>query len=80
MPKIKDEKTFKRISVALSEEIYNGVKALSAVAGTTITDYVANILAGQVKQNSIVIEQMATARKAYEKAVADVANNKNVAE
>lgn len=78
MPKIKDEKVFKRVSVALTEEVYNGVKALSAVAGTSITDYVANILAGQVKKNELIIQQMQTARKAYEKAVADVAENNSV--
>lgn len=66
MPKIKEEKTFKRISIALTEETYEGVKALAAVTGSTLTDYVANILNAQVAKNKIVIQQVRDARAAYE--------------
>ena len=80
MPKIKDEKIFKRISVALTEEVYNGVKALSAVSGASITDYVANILAAQVKKNELIIQQIQTARRAYEKSISEVAKKENTAD
>jgi uncharacterized protein (DUF1778 family) len=66
VPKIKEEKTFKRISIALTEETYEGVKALAAVTGSTLTDYVANILNAQVAKNKIVIQQVRDARAAYE--------------
>lgn len=80
VPKIKDEKTFKRISVALNEEVYNGVKSLAAVSGASITDYVANILAGQVKENELIIQQIQTARRAYEASISKVAEKEKTAE
>lgn len=80
MPKIKEEKTFKRVSVALTEEVYDGVKSLAAVSGTSITDYVANVLAGQVKKNEIIVQQIKTARRAYEESITRVAEKEKTAE
>lgn len=75
MPKIKEEKTFKRISVALNEETYEGIKALSAVTSSSITDYVANILATHVKKNETVVQQVKLARRSYEESLLKVADD-----
>lgn len=80
MPRIKEEKTFKRISIALTEETYEGVKALAAVTGSTLTDYVANILNAQVAKNKIVIQQVRDARAAYEDLLSTADKTKKAAE
>lgn len=80
MPRIKEEKTFKRISIALTEETYEGVKALAAVTGSTLTDYVANILNAQVAKNKIVIQQVRDARAAYEDLLSTADKTKKAAD
>lgn len=69
MTKSDEEKKIKRISVAMTEETYEGVKALAAVTGTTLNDYVFNLLTGEVKKNATVIQQLLLTKRAYEESV-----------
>lgn len=83
VPKYRTEQAFKRISVALNQETYNGIKSLSAVTSTSITDYVERILDDHVKKNATIVQQVMLARRAYEESlfkVADEGGTKKAAE
>lgn len=75
MAKFKDGsgKRVKRMSITVSEEIYNGVRALSALSGKTINDYVFGLLADEVNKNVPAIQQIFEAQKKYQQAVLQAA-------
>ncbi len=69
MPKIRNDQVFKRVSVALNEETYEGVKALAAVSADSLTDYIAGVLMEQVAKNQTIVQQVKLARRAYQDSI-----------
>lgn len=61
-----EDKKLRRVSVALTIEAYDGVKALAALTGTNFTDYIFRLVDTEVKANATAIQQFLLAQKSFE--------------
>lgn len=70
MPKVMTEEDkhnrVKKMAVSTSVEVYDGVRALAALNGKTMNDYVFNVLKREVKNNLPAIKKVFEAQKLYQ--------------
>ena len=79
LPKIlseEEQKRQRRMSISVTDDVYNGVRAMAALQGKTLNDYVFGVLEREVNVNIPAIQKLYEAQKIYQQSLFDASTKK----